>query len=183
MSRELLYTGLTRFKKKVILLIQKDIKPLITFRSPQYSEINNRNSNLFELCVRPDTVGLPHPERLIHRTTTGVLIRSKSEVIIAYILAKLGISYEYEKRLGSRTNPKDFRLPDFTIKYEGEEFYWEHLGMLGDPEYRRDWERKKKWYEENGYDEILIVSKDGSDGSIDSKEIESLAKKKIMRVG
>mgnify|MGYP006194001827 CR=1 FL=1 len=24
--------------------------------------------------------------------------------------------------------------------------YWEHCGMLSDPEYRRRWELKQKWY-------------------------------------
>jgi len=180
MSRELLYTGLTRFKKKVILLIEKDVNPLITFRKPQYSEVLNRNTNLFELAVRPEAVDLPHPERLIHRTKTGVLVRSKSEVIIANILTDLGLSYEYEKPLYSKTDPRDFRLPDFTIKYEGEEYYWEHLGMLENPEYRKEWEKKKKWYEENGYIDRLIISRDKPDGGIDSKEIEEIARKKIL---
>ena len=181
MSRELLYTGLTRFKKKVILLIEKDVAPLVTFRNPQYSEILRRNTNLFELVARPE-IGLPHPERLIHRTKNGDLVRSKSEVIVANILIDLGISYEYEKPLHSKSDPKDFRLPDFTIKYEGEEFYWEHLGMIKDPEYRKEWERKRKWYEENGYIDKLIISKDKPGGGIDSKEIERLAKEKILRV-
>ncbi len=182
MSRELLYTGLTRFRKKIILLIERDIAPLITFRNPQYSEILRRNTNLFELIARPDTIKLPHPERLIHRTKTGVLVRSKSEVIIANILTDLGISYEYEKPLYSKSDSKDFRLPDFTIKYEGEELYWEHLGMLEIPEYKKDWESKKKWYKENNYIDKLIVTRDQPDGGIDSEEIEKLAKKKILGI-
>jgi len=181
MSRELLYTGLTRFKKKAILLIEKNVASLITFRNPQYSEILRRNTNLFELVARPE-IGLPHPERLIHRTRKGDLVRSKSEVIIANVLIDLGISYKYEEPLYSESDPKDFRLPDFTIKYEGEEFYWEHLGMIEDPEYKKEWERKKKWYEENHYIDKLIVSKDKPDGGIDSKEIERLAKEKILKV-
>jgi hypothetical protein len=30
----------------------------------------------------------------------------------------------------SPTNPQDFRLPDFTVSYEVDTWYWEHLGML-----------------------------------------------------
>jgi energy-coupling factor transporter ATP-binding protein EcfA2 len=182
MSRELLYTGITRFRKKMIVLIEKDINPLLIFRKPQNSEILKRNSNLFELAVRPETIYIPHPHRLIHRTKTGVLVRSKSEVIIANILTDLGISYEYEKPLYSKKDSKDFRLPDFTIKYEGEEFYWEHLGMLEVPEYRKEWESKEEWYKENNYIDRLIVSKEGLDGRIDSKEIERLAKEKILKL-
>jgi hypothetical protein len=180
LSRELLYTGLTRAKKKVVLLIEKDVQPLIEFRKPNASEILRRNTNLFELIIRPEGIGVPHPERLIHRTKTGILVRSKSEVIIANILTDLGIHYEYEKPLYSRNDPRDFRLPDFTIYYGGEAFYWEHLGMLNDPVYKEEWEKKKKWYEDNGYAERLIISKDKPDGGINSKEIEEIAKKEIL---
>jgi len=180
MSKELLYTGLTRFKKRMILLLEKDINPLLVFRNPQYSEILQRNTNIFELSVRSDTVGIPHPEKLIHKTSTGVLVRSKSEVVIANILTKNDISYDYEKPLYSKKDPKDFRLPDFTVKYEGQKFYWEHLGMLKIPEYKEAWKKKEEWYKENGYLDRVVVSKDGSDGSINSVEVEKLAKEKIL---
>lgn len=180
MSRELLYTGLTRATRKLVLLIEKDVRPLIEFRKPQSSEVLRRNTNLFEPILRPEDIGVPHPERLIHVTKSGIRVRSKSEVIIANILEDLGLHYEYEKPLYAKNNPRDFRLPDFTIYYKGEEFYWEHLGMLNDPTYREEWERKKKWYESNGYADRLIVSRDKPDGGIDSQEIEDIAKRKIL---
>ncbi len=182
MSRELLYTGLTRAKRKVILLIEKDVRPLIEFRKPNSSEVLRRNTNLFEPVLRPEGAGVPHPERLIHITKSGIRVRSKSEVIIANILEDLGLHYEYEKPLYAKDNPRDFRLPDFTIYYMGEEFYWEHLGMLTNPTYKEEWERKKNWYEVNGYSQRLIVSKDKPDGGIDSKEIEDTAKKIILGI-
>ena len=66
---------------------------------------------------------------------SGVLVRSKSEVIVADVLTSLGISFEYERRLESKDDPKDFRLPDFTVHFEGDTWYWEHLGMLSTPSY------------------------------------------------
>ena len=33
LSRELMYTGLTRFRRKLVLLIEKDIEPLRRLRS------------------------------------------------------------------------------------------------------------------------------------------------------
>ena len=111
----------------------------------------------------------------------GVLVRSKSEVIVADTLTRLGISYDYEKRLlGKSGHPNDFRLPDFTISYEGDTFYWEHLGMLSVPSYREQWERKKAWYEKNGYLDRLITSEDGHDGSINSTTIEKVARERIL---
>ena len=106
--------------------------------------------------------------------------RSKSEVIIADILEALGISYEYEKPLRSKSDENDFRLPDFTVSYEGDSFYWEHLGMLSVPSYREAWERKLRWYEANGFKDRLITSEDKPDGGIDASEIERIARTLIL---
>jgi len=67
----------------------------------------------------------------------GIAVRSKSEVIIADLLFSKGLEFEYEKPLeidGER------RLPDFTItdSDSGVSYYWEHLGMLQRPSYRRN---------------------------------------------
>jgi hypothetical protein len=59
-----------------------------------------RNTNMFVLAVRPESVDRYYAEHLIHRTPpsaqhpSGILVRSKSEVIVAGALSKLGISYE-----------------------------------------------------------------------------------------
>ena len=135
---------------------------------------------MFTLALRPDDVQRPHLEALIHRTRKGVAVRSKSEVVVADILESLEISYQYEQPLFSRSDPKDFRLPDFTASYEGDKYYWEHLGMLGVPRYREAWERKRRWYEDNGYADQLITSEDGSDGSIDASRIERVARERIL---
>lgn len=178
LSRELLYTGLTRFKKKLVLLIEKDIAPLKIYRKMQQSETMLRNTNLFEPIVRPEGVKIPYPEKLIHRTTTGELVRSKSEVIVANVLTELGLDYKYEEPL--EIAPHNFRLPDFTIYYKGKTFYWEHLGMLNVESYRKEWEQKEKWYNDNKLVKQLITSQDGSDGSIDSLTIQKTARERIL---
>jgi exodeoxyribonuclease V alpha subunit len=43
------------------------------------------------------------------------------------------ISYEYEKKVTAPDDPSDFKLPDFTVSYEGEPYYREYLGMLTVP--------------------------------------------------
>lgn len=186
LSRELLYTGLTRFRQKIVLLIEQDSSILERLRSPQASNTLLRNTNMFVLAVRPESVDRYYAEHLIHRTPpssnhpNGVLVRSKSEVIVAGALSKLGISYEYEQKLASKDDPNDFRLPDFTVFYEGDIFYWEHLGMLSVPSYKDDWEKKRKWYEDNGFLSRVITSEDGLDGSIDATEIEKIARTRIL---
>ncbi len=178
LSRELLYTGLTRARQKLVLLIEKDITPLKTFRKLLESQTLLRNTNLFMPIVRPEGIKLPYPEMLIHRTLTGEMVRSKSEVIVANVMTNSGIDYEYEAILG--VAPNDFRLPDFTLTYKGKIYYWEHLGMLNLESYRKEWERKKEWYEKHKLIGQLVISQDGPDGSIDSQEIERIAKERIL---
>lgn len=189
LSRELLYTGLTRFRQKMVLLIERDTTVLERLRNPQCSDTLLRNTNMFVLAVRPESVDRYYAEHLIHRTPpssqhpNGILVRSKSEVIVAGALSKLGISYEYEQKLSSKSDPNDFRLPDFTVNYEGDTFYWEHLGMLSVPSYKEAWERKRQWYEDNGFLGRVITSEDGLDGSIDAAAIDRIARKKILLEG
>lgn len=182
LSKELLYTGLTRFRQKMVILIERDTDVLERFRSPQESATLLRNTNLFVTAVRSETEGKYYASHLIHRTAKNVLVRSKSEVIVADTLTRLGISYEYEKKLlNHEGNPTDYRLPDFTASYEGDTFYWEHLGMLSVPSYKEQWERKREWYEKNGYLDRLVTSEDGPDGSISSLEIERIARGCILQ--
>lgn len=188
LSRELIYTGLTRFRQKMVLLIEKDTTVLERLRNPQCSDTLLRNSNLFVLAVRQDSVAHYYAEHLIHRTQSspqhpnGILVRSKSEVIVAAALSKLGVSFEYEQKLASKDDPNDFRLPDFTVHYEGDTFYWEHLGMLSIPSYKEAWTRKQQWYKDNGFLNRVITSEDGPDGSIDATEIERIARNRIIEL-
>jgi hypothetical protein len=109
-----------------------------------------------------------------HITLTGVKVRSKSEVIVANMLTLFGLHYEYEKELHGK-------LPDFTIFHQGKTFYWEHLGMLSNPDYQKHWEEKKRWYEQNGLADDLITSEDSPSQGIDSKEIEKTIRERILK--
>lgn len=80
----------------------------------------------------------------VHETQSRDWVRSKSEVIIANILFGRQVPFEYEKPLtaGGKTYS-----PDFTIHVGGRAWYWEHLGMLGNPDYKADWDVKRTWYQ------------------------------------
>lgn len=80
----------------------------------------------------------------------GERMRSKSEVIIADMLTDHNIPYIYEKPLnlkGYGTIYPDFTLYDVINNYE---IYWEHMGLLDDPEYRSHAFAKIATYEKNG---------------------------------
>ena len=184
LTRELIYTALTRHKQKIVILMQGSPIELQRLSSDLYSEAAGRLTNLF---APPDPVQVGErflEELLIHRTARGELVRSKSEVIIANLLHANRIDYRYEEPLEIDGLTK---LPDFTIEDDntGEKYYWEHLGMLSDGVYRRRWEEKVEWLKGHGIlprEEgggpmgSLIVTQDSADGGIDSEAISRLVK-------
>jgi ATP-dependent DNA helicase RecQ len=92
----------------------------------------------------------------IHQAENGIWVRSKSEVIIANILFRSNIEFEYEEKL-YYGNGK-WKEPDFTVRHNGKIWYWEHLGMLGDEKYNQYWQEKKKVYKDIGiYDQVIIT--------------------------
>jgi hypothetical protein len=60
-------------------------------------------------------------------------------------------------------------LPDFTLLWRGEEFYWEHLGRLDLPDYKKKWEIKQAWYEKH-FSGQLLITREGIDLSKQADE-------------
>ena len=181
LGRKLIYTALTRQLDRVVLLVQGQPTDIRAYSSPKYSEVARRYTNLFQtpnMIPDPDAGFLER--RLIHRTAKGELVRSISEVVVADALHEEGIEYHYEKALRGKDGVE--RYPDFTVEDPATDItvYWEHLGMLSDPAYRRRWEKKVEWYNamcltpdgpENDKDERLVTSQNRPDGAINSKQI------------
>jgi exodeoxyribonuclease V alpha subunit len=189
LSRELLYTGLTRFKGKLILLVEKDSQPLLAFRRPEASDTMRRTTRMFKLLIGQDVgdIGIKkgyRPEGLIHRTLDGTPVRSKSEVIVYDVLHSMGLSVQYEEPLkAGNGDPSDFRLPDFTVHHKGQVWYWEHLGLLEKAKYREDWTDKIRWYEKNGYWPQVVTSKDhpgGIGGIVYADQVRETAQARIF---
>ncbi|MCF7453016.1 AAA family ATPase [Vibrio sp. A1-1] len=177
---ELIYTGITRASMRCTLLIQDNVSSLIGHARPEKSALACINSSLFELNQVPDellTLADWYESGKVHKSIMGLMLRSKSEVIVADLLFQNGLEPFYEKPLTGKDGSQ--YLPDFTIQYQGQIYYWEHLGLLDDPDYMAKWQRKERWYQENGYSDQLIVSRDVN-GSIDSSEIDKLIKERIF---
>jgi hypothetical protein len=153
LSRELIYTALTRHQDRVVVMHQGPRSLLRDFSSPHRSETARRRTNLLTNCRMlefPQANGSVFlQDGLIHRTSKGLAVRSKSELLIAEALLSACVAFEYEKPL---TLGGAIRYPDFTIEDEisGRTVYWEHLGMLDREDYRNRWEKKLAWYLENG---------------------------------
>ena len=184
LSRELLYTALTRQVGRIVILYNEQPYHLQKYASCEFSDIARRFTDLFAdvfhegaFDMRPQVVQVKnkfYEERLIHRTARGELVRSKSEVIIANALYYHHLEYIYEPELvlGEHTKYPDFKVVDDDT---GEEWLWEHCGMMEDPRYRKRWEDKKAFYEKNGIEEgrNLIVTYDVN-GAIDSHAVEAI---------
>ena len=182
LSRELIYTALTRQTEKITILMQGTLIDFQRLSSEQHSETASRLTNVFAPPKQVEIGEKFLEERLIHRTTRGEAVRSKSEVIIANLLHSKELDYGYEATLEINGITK---YPDFTIEDDdtGETYYWEHLGMLSDPRYRRGWDRKLAWFKENGIlprsegggeRGTLITTEDSADGGIDSAAVSEL---------
>jgi hypothetical protein len=203
LCRELLYTALTRHKEKLIVLHQGEITNLLRFTVAGASATARRFTNINIDDERTERRPLPlaikdrqsgrtifYEQSLIHRTRTGLLVRSKSEVIIAneldYARERGRLTYDYEIPL---SNPQGGwpRYPDFTIRDEslGRVWYWEHRGMLSDEDYLKRWEAKERWYRKLGIqnwdptknpDGQLILTEDGPDGEIDASQVKRIVR-------
>lgn len=172
LSKELLYTGITRAQTHLTILVEGDFTTLLSMTRPEKSRLALINSSVFEFKpLHNDLLSMNswYEEGKIHSTLTEYFVRSKSEVIIANMLVENGFeSIKYEEPLFA--DDGTFFLPDFTIQWKGKTYYWEHLGLLDKDEYRKRWEAKKKWYDKFFPDQ-LITTEEGSNLSVETKKI------------
>lgn len=182
----MLYTALTRQQGKIIILYNQEPYHLLGYSSAEHSDIARRFTDLFRDVykeeddgpdMRPqidEVNGKFYEDKLVHKTIRGELVRSKSEVTIANQLHLHGVDYEYEPELilEGRVKRPDFKIEDYDT---GIVWYWEHCGMMDDPQYARRWEEKKAFYKKNGIEEgkNLIVTYD-EHGSIDTAKIDKI---------
>ncbi len=115
------------------------------------------------------------PEQLLHKTSAGIYVRSKSEAMIVMFLHmhKIPFRYECALNLGNITIH-----PDFTVRHPetGEIFYWEHFGRMDDPVYSRKVPSKLQLYIANGIIPSihLITTYETQDAPLNSEVIENI---------
>lgn len=171
MSMELLYTGITRSQKHLTIFAQEDVSTFIELSKIEKSNIRKINSSIFEFNPIPDLLlnltSNWFNEGKIISTLSKYFVRSKSEMNIANILQLNNIPFEYETPLFASDG--SMYLPDFTLRWHGNEYYWEHVGRLDLPQYKAHWEKKKTWYDKHfpgqlletyeGHDQTVQISK------------------------
>lgn len=119
-----------------------------------------------------------YSENLIHRSASGNMVRSKSEMLIDSILYKNKIPFRYECELllGSSVIYPDFTIYNFRT---GELLYWEHFGMLDNPVYFKSFISKLQLYATHGIypGEKLIVTFETGDSPLMYEEVESIVRR------
>tara|TARA_R110000764_G_scaffold238954_2_gene337082 strand:- start:25564 stop:29550 length:3987 start_codon:yes stop_codon:yes gene_type:complete len=158
LSKELIYTALTRTKKSITLFVQTsdDEKKSVLDRALERSFSASRKTSL--LLDKPYRFYDLEPE-------PGVYVESRIELLIYHLLMKkrdeLGqdtFNFDYEVKPivdGSEVNIKT----DFTIYTNNQIWYWEHLGLLNQRKYAWTWkELKTKTYKEAGIWEQVITT-------------------------
>lgn len=111
------------------------------FEDPEYAKLlSPQIQPLFYTLRQWATESYPqntkHPETKIHHVANNLFVRSKSEAMIASRLLLYDIPFRYECPLC--LSPVTL-YPDFTIRHPrtGQTYYWEHLGMMEQEDYKR----------------------------------------------
>lgn len=135
----------------------------------------------FDEGHKPGEKDLKHQTKKIgqnplHGTSTGLKVRSKSEVIIVETLNSRDMDFRYEESLMliQTDGKRQVVHPDFTFETAfGEKVYWEHFGMLSDDRYRSNALEKFALYISNNIMPgiNLFITSDYLDGSLDVNSI------------
>lgn len=158
-------------RKEVVFQKQKE------YRLP---DDNALAEALLEWVKAPYIKNPKYPQYLKHHTSTGELVRTKSEALIYEKLKEFKLAYRYESQLMAGDTAI---YPDFTIRRtDGKIFYWEHAGRCDLQEYREEFLWKVRMYEGIGIGQWdnLIFTFDVGDGEIDIREIENIIKTKLV---
>lgn len=123
-----------------------------------------------------------YPQTAGHNLANGIAVRSKSEEIIVNLLEKHSIPYQYEPKLEIKGGKIVY--PDFVVLNvrKRKTIYWEHLGIIDDPEYASKSLQKILWYEKSGFrlGDNLIISMETNDVSFDGQSAEDLIKRYLI---
>lgn len=171
-TRNLLDSFITRYDPRVVEHV--------------YENLNEARKRLVKPLVPTDSefiaswlqdnpgIGNPYHDQRLYQTDAGEMVRSKSEKIIADMLYRNKIPYQYEPRL--EFNRKQSVFPDFAVLNvrKRKTIYWEHLGMISDGEYASKSLNKIMEYESNGYylGDSLIITMESDITPLNMKMIE-----------
>ncbi|GAB1475751.1 hypothetical protein MASR2M70_05830 [Bacillota bacterium] len=118
-----------------------------------------------------------YPEQLAFMTQGGLMVRSKSELVIAGYLESNNIPFRYEAQLITGSH---YYYPDFTIinPQDNRTIYWEHFGMVENEDYELAMNKKLKSYKDDGITQWdnLIVTFETKKNPLNTPKIQKIIK-------
>ncbi len=155
LSRELVYTAMTRSKLGISIFVHDAGK--IESRANKFHEIINKSS----VELRKTSLMGKYYWEFSLNPAPDVYVRSRAEYIIYKSLLEFkkqesSFSFAYENPL--EIDEELSIKPDFILITPKGEFYWEHLGRLGDIHYEGSWQSRRKLYERKGLIDNLITT-------------------------
>ena len=137
-----------------------------------------KSQKLYEWAKAPYQTNESYPQNKIYRTSSGNMVRSKSEALIDMVLSvnKIPFRYECALQLGDNTI-----FPDFTIMHPQTEeiYYWEHFGKMDNPKYAKSAGEKMQMYIMHGIIPSinLITTFETIEHPVDTRMIEDMVKR------
>ncbi|MGZ0080032.1 AAA family ATPase [Methylomonas sp. YC3] len=166
-SRELLYTAFTRAKNKVTIFLQQGNG--ITDAPEFFNKIRSKSA----VFGRRTSLFTEKGQFYAYAPDEGVIVKSRVEYIIYRKLLEAqarhgNFTFAYEETYQVVDKPFDIH-PDFVIRFmDNRVIYWEHLGRVTSQSYMKDWDKRRKIYEDqNDFDKV--VTSDELHGISDEK--------------
>lgn len=162
LSRELLYTALTRHKNRVFILHHKEA-PLRELATAGSSVAAERFSNLFRLTQTAAHIFHDGSRRhlqigLMPRAEDGRVMRSESEVLIANCLIECELDYNYRSDI--IVNGQLITIT-FCVNRPGGPLLWIHSSVPDQTNYLDNWDEIAQELEAAGH---LVISTHVGDG-------------------
>ena len=121
------------------------------------------------------------PETPVLLTSSNLRVRSKSEIIIAETLEKLGIPFRYEfpHKIGGTTFYPDFTCLNLRTR---KEIIWEHFGLMDDQDYVNQALKKIALFQKQGYysGTNFIFTMESGQSPLTSKQVAEIARHYLL---
>ena len=162
-----------------------EIKEIIKAVSPPYRDVLDawNEKRIEKWRMEPYAKAPFDPKIHVHETDCGILVRSKSEQLVANALYACRVPFHYEEEFVHHTAVRHRIYPDFTILLpDGKCILWEHLGLLSDRGYCENTALKLQIFQMSGYTigKNLILTMDDHQGDCSSAIINQTIRTQIL---
>lgn len=165
----------------VFTSIPEERKTLIKpFTSTKETKIQKQMAQEFKYWTKDSLNRKAVKKDLNLVTLNNERVRSKSELIIADRLKLAGIPYIYEGHFVFKDETDNFEVwfPDFQMfnTRTGAKYYWEHFGLMDNPEYCASTQFKLETYAKQGIimGKNLIITMESSNHNLNTEYVDCL---------